>query len=297
MASNSGATPAWPPGLSAAPEQVAHSSRSSFLTAFALLEESRRRGLTAVYAFCRVVDDSGDDAASPQLAREALEFWRSELDRSAAGKATTPIGRALNEAIVSFGVAPQDLREVIDGVEMDVARVSYETLTELERYCRKVASAVGLACLPVFGANDPNSREFADQLGLALQLTNILRDLRQDAEEDRIYVPRSELDRFGVVAEWLRGHGPIAAYAAGGPVAKLVASLASEAEARFANAYRSLPATDRRALRPAVVMGEVYRELLKRVKHRAGRIDCPGRVRVPRWRKLAILSRVVLLGR
>jgi phytoene synthase len=296
-ATHQGTSPSWPPGVHAAPEQIAHASRSSFLTAFALLEKARRHGLTAVYAFCRVVDDSGDDAPTPQLAREALDFWRVELDRASAGQATTPIGRALTVAIAEFGVAPEDLREVIDGVAMDVADTRYETLADLDRYCRKVASAVGLACLPVFGAHEPRSRDYADRLGLALQLTNILRDLRTDAEAGRIYVPNAELAACAVTPEWLRGDGPPAVYSPAGPVAKLVARLAVIANERFAEADRLLPPADRRALRPAIVMGEVYRSLLTRIERRGGRLDDPRRVRVPRWRKLAILTRVLVLGR
>ncbi|MFO1054276.1 MAG: squalene/phytoene synthase family protein [Planctomycetota bacterium] len=289
-----GAGVAWPPGTTAQPNEVARASRSSFLGAFMLLPARRRDALAAVYAFCRVVDDAGDEAASAQLAREGLAFWSAELDAIARGEAHTPIGRGVQSAVRDFGVDLADLREVIEGVGMDADGRRYATLDELDVYCRKVASAVGLACLPVFGAASGESRRYAEQLGLALQLTNILRDLREDAREGRSYVPADRLAAHGVEVQWLRGDAAREVYAPNGPVDRLVHELASVARERFARADSLLPAVDRRALLPARVMGEVYRALLHRVERRGGRLDDARRVRVPRPVKLAILARAVL---
>ena len=286
-----------PSGAASEPEQIARASRSSFLGAFLLLRPERRAALAAVYAFCRVVDDAGDDAPDAERAREGLAFWNEELAAIEHGRPCTPIGRGVAAAVRDYGVDPADLREVIAGVAMDVEPRRYADLDELDGYCRKVASAVGLACLPVFGASSPESRRYADELGLALQLTNILRDLREDARVGRVYVPADRLAAHGVQADWLSGEGPAAVYSARGPVDQLVSDLVAVARARFVRAAAELPEVDRRALLPARVMGEVYAALLTRVARRGGRLDRGARVRVPRAIKLAILARAFLRSR
>lgn len=280
---------------SRAPAEVARASKSSFLCAFALLPSDRRAALEAVYAFCRVVDDAGDEAATPAAAREGLAFWSDELARIERGEPATPIGRAVADAVRRFGVDPGDLREVIAGVAMDVDGTRYATLAELDVYCGRVASAVGLACLPVFGATTASARAYAHALGLALQTTNILRDLREDARAGRVYVPADRLAAHGVAAEWLRGDGPPEVYAHGGPVDRLLAEFVDVARRRFADADRLLPAAERRALAPARVMGDVYRALLDRIARRdATLVSDARRVTVPRFVKAVILARAIL---
>jgi phytoene synthase len=170
----------------------------------------------------------------------------------------------------------------------DLEGARYADLAALEVYCHRVASAVGLACLPVLGVEGELAERFAERLGRALQLTNILRDLRADAELGRVYVPCVWLQSCGVEVEWLRGSGPAAVYAEGGQVARLCARLAAVARERFAEAGAALlelPAAARRRLLPARIMGVVYRDLLRRLEARGGGLG-GARVRVPRARKL-----------
>lgn len=286
-----------PPAASLEPAAIARQSRSSFLAAFVFLAAERRRGLEAIYAFCRAVDDAADDARDPAQAETWLGFWEAELDAAVAGRPSTPTGRAIQAAMGCFGVDPEHLRAVIRGVRMDAAPVVFESLADLDEYCHLVASAVGLACLPVFGASGPEADDYARKLGLALQLTNVLRDIAEDARLGRIYLPREALARHGVDPAWLDGRGPAHAYAAGGPVEALVQDLSAQAAARFEAAAQALPRGQERALRPARAMAAVYARLLVLVRRRGGRIDQGGRLRVTRLRKILILVRTWWLPR
>ena len=285
-----------PKAATLTPEEIARRSKSNFLASFLFLGRERRRGLSAVYAFCRAVDDAADEPRDKTEAREQLDFWRRELDRVVDGTPETSTGLAVQAAVRRFGVAPRHLRDVLDGVAMDVEPRSYATLADLDGYCLKVASAVGLACLPVFGASGPDAEAYALELGLALQLTNILRDLASDAREGRIYVPVDVMRRHAVDPEWLRGDGPPDSYADRGPVDRLVAELAEVATRRFARALELRPSGQRRALLPAEIMAVVYEELLTQVIARRGRLDRPGRLRVTRRRKIWLLLRTWCLG-
>lgn len=286
-----------PEAATLSPEEIARRSRSNFLASFVFLERPRRAALSTIYAFCRAVDDAADDAPSPAEARAALAFWRDELARVPDGAPTTAVGRALCGVVRDFGTSTAHLREVLDGVSMDVEPGRFASLDELDGYCHKVASAVGLACLPVFGARGPAADAYARELGLALQLTNILRDLRRDWDEGRVYVPTSHLERHGVDPQWFDGHGPAAVYRPDGPIAALVADLGAVAAARFRRTVELRPADQLRALLPAEVMAAIYAELLDVVLARRGRLDDPRRPRIARRRKLWILARTWWRGR
>jgi phytoene synthase len=288
---------ALPKAATLTPEEIARRSKSNFLTSFVFLDRSRRRGLSAIYAFCRAVDDAVDDAEDPDEALEMLTFWRGELDRVEEGIPETSTGRAIAAAVQSYGLDVGHLREVVDGVAMDIEPKGFGSLEDLDAYCHKVASAVGLACLPVFGAHGPGAEAYARELGLALQLTNVLRDLRSDAEEGRIYVPRDHLARHGVDPQWLPGSGPATAYADGGPVDRMVKELVGIARQRFERATELLPEAQRRALLPAEVMAVVYAALLESIAERGGRIDRPGRPRISRRRKAWLALRTWWRGR
>jgi phytoene synthase len=274
------------------PERVAAGSRSSFLVSFGALAPERRAALTAVYAFCRVVDDAVDEAVGQPRADAAarLAFWRAELERAANGAPASAIGRALQRAMREYGVAPADLEQVLAGVAQDLDGARFATFAELEAYCRRVASAVGLACLPILGASE-RARAYADQLGIALQLVNVLRDLATDAAAGRVYVSADLLAACGVDPAWLDGRGPAPAYAPGGPVARLVQRLASLARERFARARAALPQAERARLLAPAIMAAVYEDLLARVVARGGNLRGP-RARVPAWRKLWLAWRV-----
>ncbi len=285
-----------PGGVAAAmrsPEAIARASRSSFLVSFGVLPPERRAALTAIYAFCRVADDAADDAEAPRDGHARLAFWRQELDRAARGAPETPVGEAVACAIRQFHVGSAHLAAVLDGVAMDLDCADldcahFATFDQLLHYCDKVAGAVGLACLPVFGAFGAHAERYAVSLGRALQLSNIARDLRADAELGRVYVPHSWFTAERVEASWLRGGGPAAEYAAGGGVDRIVARLVCEARAQFADAAVELArCTDRAALVPAEIMRAVYAEVLERVAKGGGAAVLRGRrARVPTWRKL-----------
>ncbi|HEU4418965.1 MAG TPA: squalene/phytoene synthase family protein [Planctomycetota bacterium] len=279
------------------PEEITARSGSSFTTAFVCLDRARREGMTAIYAFCRVADDAVDEAGDAATGRAHLQFWRAELAAVANGKGTTPVGQALQTAMRRFGVEVRPLHDLLDGVEMDLAPHDFADEAELRCYCYRVASAVGLACLPVLGATGAEASRFADALGKALQFTNILRDLRFDAELGRCYAPQTWLAETGVERAWLAGAGPSSVYASDGPVAALCARLAQKAADEFAvarAALRLLPRRQRRALVPARIMGAIYGDLLRRLVQRGG--DLRGaRMRVTRPKK-AWLALLVLAG-
>ncbi len=272
--------------------EIAVRSQSNFLVSFLFLSAERRRGLAAVYAFCRVADDAVDEAVDAAVAEQGVAFWRRELEAAADGTPVTAVGRELQAAMRAFGVPAAPLHALLDGVQRDVRPAGCADLAELEDYCRKVASAVGLACLPVFGVAGATAERYADRLGLALQLTNVLRDLRPDAEQGRVYVPRDWLQACGVAPEWLRRTPPTARPA----LAALTRRLHDEAERRFDEAtaaLRELPRRDRRRLLPARVMGAVYRAILRRLRARGGDLDAP-RVRLSKATKLWLACRTAL---
>lgn len=267
----------------ATPEQIATASRSSFLIAFSRMEPVRKRALVAVYAYCRVVDDAVDEARTASEGRTRLAAWHEELGRAYAGSPTTPLGNALAAAARDFGVEQKWLELVTEGVAMDLEPRIYADLAALEHYTYRVASAVGRACLPIFGA--PDAHVFAEELGHALQLTNILRDLVTDARIGRVYVPKTLLTEHGVDVRVLRGEGSAADYAPDGPVARLVLDLVGHAKRHFAASEAAIAPGVRGVLRAPRVMGAVYRELLTRVEARGGDLRGP-RPRVPNWKKL-----------
>lgn len=277
-----------PPGAELPPEQVLARAHSNFALGIVCLPAERRAGMTAIYAFCRVVDDAVDDAPDAATARAHLAFWRGELAAAAAGRAGTPVGAALQRVMQRFGLGPAPLEALLEGVEQDIEPRGFATEAELHRYCWCVASAVGRASLPVLGAAGPAAERFADALGQALQRTNILRDLRADAAGGRCYVPRAWLDELGIDRAWLASDGPPGVHGAGGAVARLTARLAATARAEFAAAavaLRELPRAARRALVPARIMGAIYANLLGRLERRGGALG-GGRVSVPKAHKV-----------
>ena len=280
--------------------EITKKSRSNFALSFAFMSRERQRGMAAVYSFCRAVDDAVDEAPDTVTGRERLDAWRAELDAAMSGGAPcSATGQEVKWAIETLGVRGEHLHALCDGCAMDLESRTFADLEELEHYCSLVASAVGFACLGVFGVDESTGRHYADMLGKALQLTNILRDLRADAEIDRCYVPLDALERHGVERDWLLGTGPSEAYADEGPVHALVRDLSRAAHGRFSDAARALPdaSSIRRRLVPAEIMGAVYASLLHRVDARRGRIDRPGRLRVPKPQKILLALRTWVCGR
>jgi len=277
-----------PPDADLDPHAITQKSGSNFLVGFVCLEERRRDAMTVIYAFCRVVDDAVDDAPDVETGRGRLAFWSRELARCESGEPETPVGKALAAAIREFSIPIGALEDLIAGCAMDLGDAGIADREELELYCYRVASAVGIACLPVLGAASSGGEQFANQLGLALQFTNVLRDLRGDAEVGRCYAPKTWLDEFGITREDLLGKGDASHYAPGGGVTRLCERMADIATERFADAraaLRQLPRAERRALVAARIMGAVYGDLLRQLRRRGGDIAQP-RARVPKGRKI-----------
>jgi phytoene synthase len=230
--------------------------------AFRLLPHDRRRALCAVYAFCRAADDIADDGA-PRDAATLLARWREELDAVYAGRPRHPIGVALADTVERFAIPREHFAAVIEGVEMDLHRERYETWEgDLEAYCYRVASAVGLVCIEIFGYTDPSARQYAIELGLAFQLTNILRDVAEDARRGRIYLPRADLRRFGCREEdVLVGHCTEA-------FRQVMAFECARAGEHYGRARFLLAEEDRQSLAPAEAMRLIYEQLLRRIMFR-----------------------------
>ena len=223
-----------------------------------LLPAERRQALYSVYAFCRFVDDIADDGSAGKPA-ELLTRWREELERVFNGSPTHPISRALAYNVRRFAIPRRYFEEIIDGVEMDLERTRYATFEELRLYCYRVASAVGLVCIEIFGYRNPSTRQYAENLGIAFQLTNIIRDLSEDAARGRIYLPLEDLARFGVTEdEILRGADTL-------ELRRLLEHEVERARSFYAQAEQALAAEDRAAMVCAEAMRSIYRALLERI--------------------------------
>jgi phytoene synthase len=253
--------------------RVTRQSGTSFYYAFRILPAQKRRAIYALYSFCRVVDDCVDEKDGEGA--PGLDRWLAEVDRCYAGAPTTEIGRDLAAALSSFKIPRDCFEEIVAGCRMDLTIRRYQTFGELRDYCRRVASAVGLASIEIFGYTNPKARDYAVALGLALQLTNILRDIGSDAAQGRIYIPLEDLERFAVSE-----HELLAAADAPGPVcttslSRLLAFQADRAREHYAQARSFLPPEDRRSLASAEVMGAVYRTLLEEIARRGYPIGGP----------------------
>ncbi len=277
--------------LSGLSSRITRKSRSNFYYAFFVLPRPRREALYAVYAFCRTVDDIADLGTDPAAQRAGLAAWRRDIARCyESGPAPEhPVARQLAGAVREFGLPREALEAIVEGCEMDLERSTYETFEDLAPYCYRVASAVGLCCIEIFGYTDPRARAYAVDLGKALQLTNIIRDVGADAGHGRVYVPQEDLRSFGVTAEDLKAgrHGEA--------FVRLMAHQAARARAHYARAWAALPAADARALVPAEIMGRIYFALLEEIEARRFRVFGE-RVTLSARRKAAIALRCWMRG-
>jgi len=238
----------------------AAASGSSFYYAFRFLPPERRRAITALYAFCREVDDAVDEPSDAAVARARLLWWRTELARLFDGNPQHPVTRALQPFIEAYGLDAATLGEIIDGMEMDLVAARYPDFAALTLYCRRVAGAVGVLAAKIFGYSDPRTLQYADRLGLAFQLTNIIRDVGEDARKGRLYLPLDELQRHQVVVQ------DIMTGRASDGFTALMAFQAQRAETVYDEALALLPAADRRAQRPGLAMAAIYRALLREIR-------------------------------
>ncbi len=240
-------------------QHKAGQSGSSFYSSFLFLPPERRRAITALYAFCREVDDAVDGPSDPSAARAALAWWRGEVARLFAGNAQHPVTRALAPAIGPFGIGQAQLAEIMDGMEMDLNQSRYMNFAGLQLYCHRVAGVVGALAADIFGYRNVKTLEYADKLGLAFQLTNIIRDVGEDARKNRIYLPLDEVKECGVTAADILNANHTESFV------RLMRFQAERARRCYDEALALLPAEDRRAQRPGLMMAAIYRALLDEI--------------------------------
>ena len=241
-------------------QQKAAASGSSFYYSFLFLPPDRRRAITALYAFCREVDDVVDECADPQIASTKLEWWRAEISHLRSGNPQHPVMRALQPHTGPYQITPERLNEIVDGMAMDLTQTRYLDFIGLERYCYLVAGVVGLLAAGIFGYRNPRTLEYARALGTAFQLTNIIRDVGEDARKNRIYLPIEDLQKFEVTA------ADIVHARASERFTNLMRFQARRAQSYYERAFDALPAEDRRAQRPGLIMAAIYRQLLAEIE-------------------------------
>ena len=247
-------------------QQKAAASGSSFYYSFLFLPRERRRAITALYAFCREVDDVVDEASEMQIAAAKLAWWRAEIASLYAGNPQHPVTRALAPFIEKYSLAREHLGEIINGMEMDLTQTRYLDWPGLERYCHRVAGVVGLLAAAIFGYREARTLEYARDLGIAFQLTNIMRDVGEDARKNRIYLPMDELKRFEVPAADILNARQTPQFRA------LMEFQDRRARSYYDRALAALPAADRRAQRPGLIMAAIYKALLEEIAREGFRV-------------------------
>ena len=275
-------------------QQKAAQSGSSFYYAFLFLPPPRRAAITAFYAFCREVDDVVDEVSDPSVAAAKLQWWRHEVAEAFAGRASHPVMQALMPSAAQFGIGPQHLNGVIDGCQIDLDQTRFLDFAGLARYCHLVAGLVGEVAANIFGRTQAATLQYAHRLGLALQLTNIIRDVGDDARRGRIYLPVNELQRFDVKAsEILKREAP---WGYSDRFTALMRFQAERAHAAYDEALALLPESDRQQQKPGLMMANIYRTLLREIEHQGFQV-LHQRTSLTPLRKLWIAARTHLRGR
>jgi phytoene synthase len=241
-------------------QKKAAGSGSSFYYSFLFLPPERRRAITALYAFCREVDDVVDETNEMQIAAAKLAWWRNEVANLFAGKPQHPVTKALGAFTEQFSIDAKRLNEIIDGMEMDLTQTRYLDWAGLQTYCYRVASVVGLLAAGIFGYRDARTLEYARDLGIAFQLTNIIRDVGEDARKNRIYLPIEDLKNFGVPAADILQSRETPEFK------RLMAFEAARAREHYEKAMHALPRADRKPQRPGLIMAAIYRTLLDEIE-------------------------------
>ena len=271
-------------------QEKAAASGSSFYYAFLFLPKPRRAAITAFYAFCREVDDVVDEVSDPGVARTKLAWWQSEVAKSFAGQASHPVMKALMPCAAEFGIEARQLLAVIEGCQMDLEQTRYLDFQALERYCHLVAGVVGEVSARIFGQSEAQTTQYAHTLGLAFQLTNIIRDVGEDALRGRIYLPVSELQQFDVKAHEILNRKYSDRFT------ELMKFQAGRAHGFYDKALALLPASDRRAQKPGLMMASIYRTLLREIE-RDGFQVLHQRVSLTPLRKFWLAWKVQALGK
>jgi phytoene synthase len=259
---------------------------TSFSYSFLVLPDEQRRAIGLVWDFCRAVDDAVDEAVDRKTAETAIAGWRAEVEcMFGTDEPRTPQAQRLKPLVSAFRLTRKPFDDLVDGVEMDLWRSRYDTFDELIGYCRRVASAVGLICIEIFGCRDSRSRDYAFNLGLALQLTNIIRDVRVDLEHDRVYLPQEDLARFGVTEDALRA-GRVTT-----EIRELLAFQCLRARQFFTAASQAMPHQEARKLVAAEIMGGIYYAILERVEQRGYDVFTE-LIRVPKFARARIAAAI-----
>lgn len=275
-------------------QRKAAQSGSSFYYAFLFLPPPRRAAITAFYAFCREVDDVVDEVSDPGVAATKLAWWRNEVQQAFGGHPTHPVMQALLPLAPTFGIEARHLLAVIEGCQVDLDQTRFLDFAGLERYCHLVAGIVGEVASGIFGRTQAATVQYAHRLGLALQLTNIIRDVGDDARRGRIYLPVSELQRFDVKAhEILKRERP---WGYSDRFTALMKFQAARAQAVYDEAFALLPETDREAQKPGLMMANIYRTLLREIESQDFQV-LHQRTSLTPIRKLWIAARTHLRGR
>ncbi|MDP2833474.1 MAG: presqualene diphosphate synthase HpnD [Pseudomonadota bacterium] len=241
-------------------QEKAAASGSSFYYSFRFLAPKRRRAITAFYAFCREVDDIADECHDTTVAQAKLAWWRDEVARLYAGAPSHPVTLALRESVEPYNLPQEAFEQIIDGMEMDLGRVRYPDFKALRLYCHRVAGVVGEVAALIFGVSDHTTLKYANRLGLAFQLTNIIRDVGEDARRSRIYLPQDELAEFGVSEADLL-HTQMS-----DNFRRLMEFQYQRAEQTYDEALALLPAAERKSQRPGLIMAAIYRALLQEIR-------------------------------
>ncbi|MGZ3182542.1 MAG: presqualene diphosphate synthase HpnD [Telluria sp.] len=241
-------------------QQKTAQSGSSFYYSFLFLPPERRRAITALYAFCREVDDTVDECTDQGVARIKLAWWRNELAQTYAGNASHPVTQALQPHLAPYDLKEEHLQAIVDGMEMDLDQTRYLDFAALQKYCWHVAGVVGILSASIFGVTRPETLQYAEKLGLAFQLTNIIRDVGDDARKGRIYLPINELQQFDVKAADILNARHSDRFE------RLMQFQAARAQGYYDEAFALLPREDRRAQRPGLMMSAIYRTLLDEIQ-------------------------------
>jgi len=262
-------------------QQKAAQSGSSFYYSFLFLPTEKRQAITALYAFCREVDDVVDNSSDPGIAKSQLQWWHIETEQLFKGKPTHPVTRALSTALQTFNLKQEYLQEIITGMEMDLQFNCYKSFDDLMLYCHRAAGVVGLLAAEIFGYQQTETLKFAENLGIAFQLTNIIRDIREDAQRDRVYLPADELDKFQVTTQ------DFLATKTSDSVHKLLEFQVQRAQEYYQRAISLLPDNDRYLQRSSLIMANIYQALLDEIVHDKYRV-IEHRIKLTPLRKLWI---------
>lgn len=272
--------------------EKARNSGSSFLDGFRFLSPERRDAMTVLYAFCREVDDVADDCTDPAVARTTLAWWRQDLAKAfqAASAPEHPVNQALQEIVDRYALPQQELEEIINGMEMDLHHDRYPAFADLQYYCHRVAGVVGRLIARILGFDNPQTLQYADQMGLALQLTNIIRDVGEDARMGRIYLPQDELSQFGVSETSILAATPTPEFAA------LMQFQFNRARDTYRQAIALLPPADKKAQKAGLIMASIYHALLLEIERDGLANVLRYKIRIPNPRKMRIALKTWLFG-